>query len=358
MAEHHAYQHATALEDETILSRLPRLLRAALRRKGLFPWVIAAVGLLLGYHYFVQQQQGSHRANLLAMFTSAREQLASPHAAIRANAVRTLRELAFKEVIVEPTSPSLESFLVSFIWEQQTEYPLYVQCRTLFHEYAMQERMPNEMQNNVVSSALLESGLDWLSTERRLGIRVGASATGSLLFKAKLSRARGIKLMCDGINFGSADLRLANLSNSSLRGCGLQGAALGGSILNGCDLVEAVLSETDAENADFSFAKCQGTFFTGANLKMAIFTQTNLSDATFKDATLDAAVFSQAYLTNTNFQNSSLREAVFSQTDVSTADFAGADLDGADFTAAIGVSKVGWDSAVNAEKALFGTTRP
>lgn len=326
---------------------------------GVATILIALASATWAIESFLQRNQETVRMQAEATFNSAREHLASSQPAIQANALRSIHNLAFRQTVIEPSADRY--FPGAFIMNRlrrRMEYPFMLQCRSLFHEFAIQERTTVSGQNNLVSSAILESGVAWQTREQALDSLTTITVQGSLLFKANLPGARAIGLVCDGINFGATDFGFANLSGGHFNDCGLNGAILRGTILNGCDFRGAVLTEANLQKADLSFAHCEGAFFRKADFTDATFKQTDLSRADFAGATLDRVKFSQATLSRTAFNGASLKGAVFSQTDVSTAEFDRADLDGADLTAAIGVTKVNWLSAVNVDKARIPAMNP
>jgi len=331
--------------------------RAGLRRAG--PYVLAlsaVIGALFAMEQFLGYQQENERTRADALFSAATEQLASPHAAIQAGAVRSLPRLGhFLDVArSQPGEYFFGSHLINRFVRSHNEYPLMRRSWMLFRDFAAQPRtrsIADSSESDAVSSALLQEGAAW---EKRL--RMGKTITdiemaGSLLYKAKLANAQGIEGDYRGINFGAVDLTNANLSGSRFDDCGLSGAHFIGAILRGASLKFAYLAEARLRNADFSFAYLDDAVFKKAQLQGATFTQTSLIRADFTDGTLDEARFSQATIREAIFNNASLRGAVFSQTDVSAGSFKGADVEGADFTAAIGFSSVTLSGARNVRKA-------
>jgi uncharacterized protein YjbI with pentapeptide repeats len=328
-----------------------------LRRAG--PYLLAlsvVIGALFAMEQFLGYQQETERTRVDALFSAATEQLASPHTAIQAGAVRSLPRLGYFADVArsQPGDYFFGSHLIHRFVRPHNEYPLMQRSWMLFRDFAAQPRtrsVGDSSESDAVSSALLHEGAVW---EKRL--RMGKTMTdievsGSLLYKAKLANAQGIEGDYRGIIFGAVDLTNANLSGSKFDDCGLSGAHLDGANLRGASLESAYLAEAKMRKADFSFARLDDAIFKRALLQGATFTQTSMVQTDFTDATLDGVTFSQTTIRHALFNNASLRGAIFSQADVSSASFNEADVEGADFTAAIGFSNTTLSGARNAQKA-------
>jgi len=330
---------------------------ARLRRAG--PYLLplsVVIGAFFAMEQFLGYQQENERTRADALFSAATVQLASPHTAIQAGAVRSLLRLGYFLDVArsQPGDYFFGSHLINFFMRSHNEYPLMQRSWMLFRDFAAQPRtrsIADSSESDAVSSALLREGADWEKRLRMGKIMTDIEVSGSLLYKAKLANAQGIEGDYRGINFGAVDLTNANLSGSKFDDCGLSGAHLNGAILRGASLKSAYLAEARMRNADFSFASLDDAVFKKARLQGAIFKQTSLARADFTDGTLDETTFSQATIREAIFNNASLRGAVFSQTDVSSASFKSADVEGADFTTAIGLTNTTLSGARNVRKA-------
>jgi len=148
----------------------------------------------------------------------------------------------------------------------------------------------------------------------------GLDLTGRDLSTARAARANleGVSLagaFIMSLNFGSAVLRRANLSQTTggwvyFNGADLEGANLTGARLRG--------SNFDA-HVDLGIVR--------VNLRGARLDSADFSWSTFENADLTGASARGANFTNSNFQQAKVLKA-----DLSNANFQGADLTGADFT--------------------------
>lgn len=311
--------------------------------------VTVVVSVLWAYEQYLQHNVETQRANAEQDFTWATTQLNSGSPAVRAAAVRTAYQLAFRDTPVEPNGTVVAPAINLFHWVlNRREYTFFNPIRDLLQEYAQSERPTEKAGPDEVSSALFEVAADWRKREGDIFGRTMNDSGLWLLSQARLPRGRAPSLDLSHFQLVNADLSFADLQYSHMTGANLQGATLQGFICEGCTLPHATLLDvkTNGVAARFNFAELQYVSARRANLTGSDFSNANLSEAHFESATLDRATFKTATLRKTSFQKATLIGADFSGADVSGADFSGAILDGADFQFAANLDRVAsWNGA-------------
>lgn len=311
--------------------------------------ITVVVSVLWAYEQYLQHNVETQRANAEQDFTWATTQLNSGSPAVRAAAVRTAYQLAFRDTPVEPNGTVMAPAINLFHWVlNRREYTFFKPIRDLLQEYAQSERPTEKAGSDEVSSALFEVAADWRKREGEIFGRTMNDSGLWLLSQARLPRGRAPSLDLSNFQLVNADLSFADLQYSHMAGANLQGAILQGFVCEGCTLPHATL--LDAKNKGigtrFNFAELQYVSAKRANLAGSDFSNANLSEAHFESATLDRTTFKTATLRKTSFQKATLIGADFSGADLSGADFSDAILDGADFQFAANLDRVAsWSGA-------------
>ncbi len=321
------------------------------------------VGGFFAVETFFQHQQESSRNQADAQFTASREQLASVQSALRASAVRSLYSLSKFENFaqLQPSQYHLGSHILGRYWHHSIERPLESQCWTLFKEFAQQERLDvhmSSLKEDLVSTALLETGISWerFFQDQRLFREV--PVTGAVLHHAQLPKAQGSNIDAHSMDLNRVNFESANLANSNFDNCGMAEALLANAVLTGSTFRSTYLADADLSHADFSFTKCQEATFHRSVMTKASFSQSNLGKADFKGARLDSSLFNQAFLRGASFDAASLRFVSFKQVDLDSVSFDGADILGADFRTALGISPITFANSLNVSEALLPEVQP
>lgn len=155
-----------------------------------------------------------------------------------------------------------------------------------------------------------------------------AIADGARMNHANLNRAN-----LDGIDLSRADLRDANLSYASLANATLVDGRLDGAVLYSARLSGATLARANLERADL-----RGAYLDGAHLDHADFRGTYLWSAKLPGADLGGAQLENAILIGADLRGANLGGAHFSGTVVNEADLSGTSLEGADLRGALGLT--------------------
>ncbi len=321
--------------------------------------ITVVVSVLWAYEQYLQHNVETQRANAEQDFTWATTQLNSGSPAVRAAAVRTAYQLAFRDTPVEPNGTVMAPVINLFHWVlNRREYTFFKPIRDLLQEYAQSERPTEKTGPDEVSSALFEIAADWRKREGEIFGRTMNDSGLWLLSQARLQRGRAPSLDLSNFQLVNADLSFADLQYSHMAGANLQGATLQGFICEGCNLPRATLLDvkTNAVAARFNFAELQYVSARRANLTGSDFSNANLTEAHFESAMLDRTVFKTATLRKTSFQKATLIGADFSGADVSGADFSGAILDGADFQFAANLDRVASWSGASIRDTKFPST--
>jgi uncharacterized protein YjbI with pentapeptide repeats len=155
-----------------------------------------------------------------------------------------------------------------------------------------------------------------------------ASADGARMSHANLNRAN-----LEGIDLSRAELREANLSYASLVGATAVDARLDAAVLYSARLSGATLARANLERADLREA-----FLDGAHLDHADFRGAYLWSAKLPGADLGGAHLENAILIGANLRGANLGGAQLSGTVLNEADLSGTSLEGADLRGALGLS--------------------
>ena len=347
-----------AQSASTIVQSINAQQRSTLPRQ-LLKWTrnfFLLAGGTLALEQYLAARHDADNVRVENQLSAATEALASSDPIVQANAVRIIARISDFSTYAGPEAPAVVPYFVRHLralFGYAVDYPYYDQSWLIMRDFAASRVAASR--SSLVSSEILREAAQWEHRARQRSRSDATRTKGSLLFRAQLQGAEAYDLDLHGIQFGDANLRLADLSGSDCSGCGLLGASIDRATLRGAVFEAAYLAEANMSGADLSFARLSKAVLQGARLEDVRFLQSDLADADLSDAKLDGSLFSQVDLTGTDFSRSSLRGVRFVQTDVSTAIFAGADVEGADFTRSLGFSRELMRMALNTQHAVIPT---
>lgn len=155
----------------------------------------------------------------------------------------------------------------------------------------------------------------------------------ALMDGAQMNHANLDRAILDGADLRRADLRDANLSHAWLIQAILVDARLERASFYGARLSLATMTRANLQGADLRECYLDGAQLERADFRGAYLWSAKLPEANLKGAQLGNAILIDAYL-----RGADLRWAQFPATVLNGADFSGTNLDGADLRGALGLS--------------------
>jgi uncharacterized protein YjbI with pentapeptide repeats len=166
----------------------------------------------------------------------------------------------------------------------------------------------------------------------------GADLGQSSFRFALMDGARMNRANLDGATLNEADLRRADLRDANLSHAWLLRAILVDAQLEGASLYGARLTQATLTRANLGKADLRESYLDGAQLEHADFRGAYLWSARLPGADLRGAQMANAILIDTYLRDADLRWAQFAGTVLDGANLTGANLDGADLRGALGLS--------------------
>lgn len=308
--------------------------------------VTVIVTFLFAYSQYVEESIQVRIANAEQAFVGATDQLQANSPAVRAAGIRTLYEVAFREVLVEPEpvwyGPLRNLFLLR---GGEREYRLLERSRTLFREYARAKRNP-DFAGGLISTTLAQTAYDWIALEDELGTLSRTDPQLWFFERAELNGARFTNNDLSGMSLSWVGFDDADLQGSSFNGAWMPHARLVRASLRSSSFLDADLIRANLEYADLRFSRMQGADLSKAILDNANLAATNISNACLRGVSALEADFSNARLNGTSFRGADLRGANLNGADVALGDFSEVDLRNTDLTNTIGLDEVrSWHKA-------------
>lgn len=303
--------------------------------------LIIVVPILWGYEQYLEQNFRARIDQAEQDLRAATEQLGAESPGVRATGVRTIYDLAFKELPVDPDSNwyappvNLTKWVIG-----RRERRLLDRARNLFREFASTPRTAVEDTKNPVSTAILKTGIEWISKENAVFGKSKQDPSLWFFYRAKLSKAYAPGSNLEGIQFYDVDISHAVMNSSNLTDAYLEGANLEGTSLESCQLINANLRKANLKGAKLNFALLNTAKLAKADLTGADLTLARLNRADLQNTILNKALLRTTDLQEAILKGADLRNTNFSQANIRGTDFTGADLRGADLRFVTGITEV------------------
>jgi uncharacterized protein YjbI with pentapeptide repeats len=315
---------------------------------------VLIVGGIIAYYQYLDQSIESTISREEALFSVTATQLDSNSEAVRASAVRTIYELAFRRTPIEaPPSPFSPVLNLTKWVLYPPEYRNFERCRALFQEFAAVPRKQSYSDRDMVSSEIIRVSIQWMEKQEQLLGIDRKNPDVWLLYRAQLSKAYAPSSQLQDVQFSDADISNAVLSESDFSRSNLQAANLESSNFESSKFRNTNLYGAHLKNAKLNFAVLESARLENADLSAASLVLVKAIGSSFAYANLQRAEFRSATLRSVNFGHSDLRRADFTDADLSDADLSNADLRGADLRFATGVDRVRSWTGTRTEGALL-----
>jgi uncharacterized protein YjbI with pentapeptide repeats len=327
------------------------------RRRRLARYVknIALIlGGIIAYYQYLDQTIQSTISREEELLSATATQLDSGSEAVRASAVRTIYDLAFKRTPVEPPPSPIAPLLNLTKWVlYKPEFRNFQRCRGLFQEFAAAPRKQVLGDRDMVSSEIIRVSIEWIGRQNQLFGIDRKNPDAWLLYRAQLSKAYAPSSQLQDVQFSDANLSNAVLSESDLSGADLQAANLVSSKFESSKFRHTNLYGAHLHNATLNFAVLESARLERADVSGASLVLVKATGSSFAYANLQGAIFRSAILRSVNFAHSDLRRADFTGADLSDANMSSSDLRGADLRFAIGLNALKSLTGARTEGALL-----